>query len=190
QRHHGAPGSPDERPGTAAPSRLLCRPAAATAADRLPRRRPRARPADCHRGSARRARARLRQLPQRRQSADATARGTAAPRHDDPARPLAPPGPSRRVRTRLVDGACGARPHRDPGTRGQPPLRQPAGAGGRAMRLLRLTPLLLPALAACSPVQSALHPTGAEAERINTLFWVMTIGGSVILLLVCVLTAI
>src|SRR5690606_4862215 len=35
-----------------------------------------------------------------------------------------------------------------------------------------------------------LHPTGAEAERINTLFWVMTVGGGVILLLVCVLTAI
>lgn len=57
--------------------------------------------------------------------------------------------------------------------------------------LLRLAPLLLvPGLAGCSTMQSALHPTGAEAERINTLFWVMTVGGGVILLLVCVLTVI
>lgn len=36
------------------------------------------------------------------------------------------------------------------------------------------------ALAACSPMQSAFHPTGQEAERVATLFWIMTIGGGVI----------
>ena len=43
------------------------------------------------------------------------------------------------------------------------------------------------ALAGCSSMQSALAPTGVEAERINTLFWIMTIGGGAILALVCVL---
>lgn len=42
-------------------------------------------------------------------------------------------------------------------------------------------------LAACSHTQSAFAPTGVEAERINTLFWIMTAGGSLIFALVCVL---
>ncbi|MHA6298325.1 cytochrome c oxidase subunit II [Devosia sp. CAU 1758] len=54
-------------------------------------------------------------------------------------------------------------------------------------RWLLLT--LLPVLAGCSAQQSALVPTGAEAERINVLFWIMTIGGAAILLLVIVLAA-
>lgn len=41
-------------------------------------------------------------------------------------------------------------------------------------------------LGGCSSVQSALSPTGAEAERTYVLFWVMTIGGGLILVLVCV----
>ncbi|MEQ9637784.1 MAG: c-type cytochrome [Devosia marina] len=45
-------------------------------------------------------------------------------------------------------------------------------------------------LGACSTSQSALAPTGEQAERINTLFWVMTIGGGLILLLVCILAGI
>lgn len=48
---------------------------------------------------------------------------------------------------------------------------------------------LLPLLAGCSTQQSALAPTGAEAERINVLFWIMTMGGAAILLLVIVLAA-
>ena len=43
---------------------------------------------------------------------------------------------------------------------------------------------ILPALASCSPMQSALHPTGQEAERVATLFWIMTIGGGLIMVLV------
>ncbi len=39
-------------------------------------------------------------------------------------------------------------------------------------------------LAGCSSMQSALHPTGAEAGRIATLFWIMTIGGTLIMVLV------
>ncbi len=56
---------------------------------------------------------------------------------------------------------------------------------------LRLSLLALPLLlAACTSTdQSAFHPTGADAARINTLFWVMTIGGAAILVWVCVATA-
>ena len=32
----------------------------------------------------------------------------------------------------------------------------------------------------CSPQQSAMAPSGAEAERTNLLFWVMTTGGGII----------
>lgn len=46
------------------------------------------------------------------------------------------------------------------------------------------------ALCACSGMQSALAPRGEQADRINTLFWVMTWGGALILLLVCALAAI
>lgn len=49
------------------------------------------------------------------------------------------------------------------------------------------TPLVL--MAGCSPQQSAFAPAGVEAERINILFWVMTIGGGVILVGVMVLGA-
>jgi cytochrome c oxidase subunit 2 len=48
---------------------------------------------------------------------------------------------------------------------------------------------LLP-LAGCSNVQSALSPIGAEAERINLLFWIMTIGGTLIFVGVLALAAI
>jgi cytochrome c oxidase subunit II len=44
-------------------------------------------------------------------------------------------------------------------------------------------------LAGCTGPQSAFAPRGEEAERITILFWSMTIGGGLILLLVCVLTA-
>lgn len=44
--------------------------------------------------------------------------------------------------------------------------------------------LTLGPLSACSGVQSALAPTGAEAGRVSTLFWVMTIGGGLIFLFV------
>jgi cytochrome c oxidase subunit II len=45
-------------------------------------------------------------------------------------------------------------------------------------------------LSACSSEQSALHPTGDEAERVHTLFWVMTIGGTVIMVGVMALAAV
>lgn len=54
------------------------------------------------------------------------------------------------------------------------------------IRLLPLAAVL--ALTACSPMQSAFHPTGAEAERIATLFWIMTIGGAIIFVIVLVAT--
>lgn len=44
-------------------------------------------------------------------------------------------------------------------------------------------------LAGCSGVQSALSPIGDEAARVNVLFWVMTIGGAVILAIVAVAAA-
>ncbi len=44
-------------------------------------------------------------------------------------------------------------------------------------------------LASCSGVQSALEPQGFEAERVAFLFWVMTIGSGVILMVVFALTA-
>lgn len=56
------------------------------------------------------------------------------------------------------------------------------------LRLFGLV-LLLPALVGCSGTQSALNPTGIDAERINLLFWIMTVGGALLLLLVVVLTA-
>lgn len=53
---------------------------------------------------------------------------------------------------------------------------------------MRITPLFACAamvfLSGCSSIQSALHPTGAEAERVATLFWIMTIGGALIMGLV------
>jgi cytochrome c oxidase subunit 2 len=45
-------------------------------------------------------------------------------------------------------------------------------------------------LCGCNGVQSALAPDGAEAERVWLLFWILTVGGSVILVAVLVLTAI
>lgn len=44
--------------------------------------------------------------------------------------------------------------------------------------------VLLPLMAACSGDQSALAPTGDEAERVAGLFWAMLAGGGVIWLLV------
>jgi len=48
--------------------------------------------------------------------------------------------------------------------------------------------LMLP-LSGCSDVQSGFAPIGAEAERVNVLFWVMTIAGTVIFISVLALTA-
>jgi cytochrome c oxidase subunit 2 len=45
-------------------------------------------------------------------------------------------------------------------------------------------------LAGCSGIQSALAPDGLEAERVRLLFWIMTVGGTAILALVIVLTAV
>ena len=53
-----------------------------------------------------------------------------------------------------------------------------------------LAALALAPLAGCAGEQSALAPTGLEAERIAQLFWIMTIGGAVILVMVIALTAI
>lgn len=61
--------------------------------------------------------------------------------------------------------------------------------GRHAVRVLLLGPVST-MLAACATQQSALVPTGAEAERINVLFWVMAAGGTLIMLLVIALAAI
>ena len=49
--------------------------------------------------------------------------------------------------------------------------------------------LALVVLGACSGEQSAFAPSGVEAARVNTLFWVMTIGGGLILAGVVAFTA-
>lgn len=49
---------------------------------------------------------------------------------------------------------------------------------------------ILVLLTGCNPEQSAFAPAGAEAERINVLFWVMTIAGGLILVGVLVLSAV
>ena len=48
----------------------------------------------------------------------------------------------------------------------------------------------LPLLAGCSSQQSAFHPTGHDAEQINLLFWVMTLGGAATFVLILILAAI
>lgn len=53
-----------------------------------------------------------------------------------------------------------------------------------------LAPLPALGLAACSGVQSALDPAGAEAERVALLFWVMVGGGGVIWLAVVVMAVV
>nr|WP_152664517.1 cytochrome c oxidase subunit II [Devosia geojensis] len=58
------------------------------------------------------------------------------------------------------------------------------------MRRLILLLLILPALGGCAGSQSAFMPRGAEAERIDTLFWVMTIGGGIIFVGVIAITAV
>lgn len=58
------------------------------------------------------------------------------------------------------------------------PLRTIVGAG------------VLVLLTGCNPQQSAFAPVGVEAERINVLFWVMTIAGGLIFVGVIVLTAV
>ncbi|MGE3987901.1 cytochrome c oxidase subunit II [Pseudorhodoplanes sp.] len=60
-------------------------------------------------------------------------------------------------------------------------------------RLTSSWPLLLAGLSAvalsgCDGVQSVLSPDGVESERVWTLFWVLTIGGSVIMVVVIILT--
>lgn len=44
--------------------------------------------------------------------------------------------------------------------------------------------IVLMSLTACGGYQSALNPAGSEADRVNTLFWIMTIGGALILVIV------
>lgn len=59
----------------------------------------------------------------------------------------------------------------------------------RPLRIMAGTaPLVL--LAGCNSEQSAFAPVGAEAERINVLFWVMTIGGGLIFVGVIALSAV
>nr|WP_246105253.1 cytochrome c oxidase subunit II [Rhodoligotrophos appendicifer] len=57
-------------------------------------------------------------------------------------------------------------------------------------RWLATSPVVV-ALAAsgCAGNQSAFAPTGIDADRINLLFWIMTLAGGVILLAVMILTA-
>ena len=50
-------------------------------------------------------------------------------------------------------------------------------------------PFVATPLSACSGIQSALDPAGAEAEDVATLFWVMVAGGAAIWLLVIGLLA-
>lgn len=57
------------------------------------------------------------------------------------------------------------------------------------MKLIAALLLIALTLSGCSPMQSAFHPTGEEAERVATLFWIMTAGGTVILLIVLAATA-
>lgn len=58
----------------------------------------------------------------------------------------------------------------------------------RTARLIATSAAAL-ALAGCYGPQSALAPRGDEAERVHTLFWVMTIGGGVIFLGVLIVAA-
>ncbi len=54
--------------------------------------------------------------------------------------------------------------------------------GGRwvSWRFIALAIILCPAISSCSGAQSALDPAGEEADKVATLFWVMTVGGLVI----------
>lgn len=52
---------------------------------------------------------------------------------------------------------------------------------GRAIPLMAAVPGML-LLAGCTGQQSAFVPTGVEAQRIDTLFWIMTIPGGLIFL--------
>ena len=54
------------------------------------------------------------------------------------------------------------------------------------MKLFVAFVLLALMLSGCSPMQSAFHPTGEEAERVATLFWTMTVGGTIIFLIVLI----
>jgi len=49
--------------------------------------------------------------------------------------------------------------------------------------------LLLLALQGCSGVQSALDPSGTEAERINTLTWLLILFSTTVFFAVCLITA-
>jgi cytochrome c oxidase subunit II len=55
-----------------------------------------------------------------------------------------------------------------------------SGSYRPAIRATTFIPLLLPLLASCSGVQSALDPAGREASEVANLFFVMLIGGLVI----------
>ena len=62
-----------------------------------------------------------------------------------------------------------------------PQLLEPEnGARRESSRVIALALILCPALSSCSGVQSALDPAGEEADKVATLFWVMTVGGLVI----------
>ena len=53
------------------------------------------------------------------------------------------------------------------------------GSAGRVRRLALAAPAAL-SLAACNPEQSALHPAGADAAELATLFWFMTVAGALV----------
>jgi cytochrome c oxidase subunit 2 len=76
--------------------------------------------------------------------------------------------------------ACGSNPHRG---QERPGRLWQFGTGLPAQLLVLL-------LAGCNPEQSAFVPAGAEAERIDTLFRIMTAGGILILIGVILLSVV
>lgn len=64
--------------------------------------------------------------------------------------------------------------------------RRKASAGTGSIVAASATALIL---GGCDGVQSVLAPEGAEAERVWLLFWILTVGGTVIMMAVIVLTA-
>lgn len=77
-----------------------------------------------------------------------------------------------------------------PGGAGRPGSLGRRRAAARAVPLLVLALLLTLLLAGCNPEQSAFAPAGAEAERIDVLFRVMTVGGGLIFLGVILLSVV
>ncbi|WP_324765465.1 c-type cytochrome (plasmid) [Sinorhizobium meliloti] len=59
------------------------------------------------------------------------------------------------------------------------------------MRIVRsIAPLAALALQGCAGIQSALEPTGTEAERINALSWLLILFSTVVLVGVCAIAAV